>query len=143
MIKTVILLSVVFLSLGTISSKGDSELTFKTMQQMNNKDKNATPMPEMPQIERRPGWQALKIPCDSVEYVNRLMEEYEEKKLFDASALILLIPPGRPPQFAQPVSDVSVSFFLNQSNGNWTFSLTQGEYTCIITNGGDFIAGGR
>lgn len=103
-------------------------------------DKNyAAPTEELP---RNPTMQAMRIPCDNTGYVMSLLEEYGEKKLFDATGLLYMIPAGRPPQFAQPFA-APVSFYVNMDNGKWTMVVSQSGYTCLITNGTDFIAGGR
>ena len=103
-------------------------------------DKNyAAPTEELP---RNPTMQAMRIPCDNTGYVMSLLGEYGEKKLFDATGLLHMIPAGRPPQFAQPFA-APVSFYVNMDNGKWTMVVSQSGYTCLITNGTDFIAGGR
>jgi hypothetical protein len=103
-------------------------------------DKNyAAPPTELP---RNPTMQAMRIPCDNTGYTMSLLEGYGEKKLFDATGLLHMIPPGRPPQFAQPFA-APVSFYLNIDNSNWTMVVSQSGYTCLIISGTDFIAGGR
>jgi len=151
MFKKVLLASAVFMVVSctaSISVKADPELYLEpsapnTLNDKKDKqlaDKNyAAPPTELP---RNPTMQAMRIPCDNTGYVMNLLEEYGEKKLFDATGLLHMIPPGRPPQFAQPFA-APVSFYVNMDNGKWTMVVSQSGYTCLITNGTDFIAGGK
>tara|TARA_R100000541_G_scaffold1705_5_gene6576 strand:+ start:6241 stop:6690 length:450 start_codon:yes stop_codon:yes gene_type:complete len=146
MFKKVLLASAVFIvtsCTASISVKADPELYLEPSapNTLNDKkDKNyAAPPTELP---RNPTQQAMRIPCDNTEYVINLLEGYGEKKLFDAAGVLYMIPPGRPPQFAQPFT-APVSFYVNMDSGKWSMVVSQSGYTCLITVGTDFIAGGR
>ena len=151
MIKKVLLASVVFViasCTASISVKADPELYLEPLtpnilddkKDKNLADKNyAAPPTELP---RNPTMQAMRIPCDNTGYTMSLLEGYGEKKLFDATGLLHMIPPGRPPQFAQPFT-TPVSFYVNMDSGKWSMVVSQSGYTCLITVGTDFIAGGR
>jgi len=151
MFNKILLVSAIFIiasCTASISVKADPELYLEpsapnTIDDKKDKklaDKNYDAPPS--EIPRNPTQQAMRIPCDNTDYVVNLLEEYGEKKLFDAAGILHMIPPGRPPQFAQPFA-APVSFYVDMDSGKWTLLVSQSGYTCLITSGNEFIAGGR
>jgi len=122
-----------------VKSEGDPESDYYTAPLKDLKNK----LPMDAPIMRQPTSQAIRIPCDSKEYVADLIErEHGEKVLFDASGIIYGIPPGKPPAFARPLS-MDFTVYVNQDTGKWSFVGHSNGFACMIIAGTNFVAGGN
>ena len=96
-----------------------------------------------PLIPRSASSLALRMPCDTTEYlVDFLTNEHQEKVLFDAEGRVYAIPDGRPPAFAQPM-EMLFTMYVNQETGTWSFVGHLNGFSCLMTNGAKFYAGGK
>jgi len=145
MFKKVLLATIIFVvasCTASISVKADPEIYVEPLEPnviSPEKDKNNF---ENYSVTRNPTQQSIRIPCDTEEYLKTLLDkEHGEKLLFEARGLIFGIPPGRPPQFAQPMG-IDISVYVNQNTGTFTVAGTAGGYSCLIVNGTDFSPGG-
>jgi hypothetical protein len=139
MIKNILLIAVLSCYSIAAMADGHSNQYVEPKAKINNKDKT-TPQILIPRNQTS---LAIRIPCDTTEYIiDFLIKEHNEKVLFDAEGIVYGIPEGRPPAFAQPLK-MNFTVYVNQETGKWSFVGHSNGFSCLMTNGDDFVAGGH
>lgn len=133
----------------SISVKAEGDPDIYVEPQFKEKNKQSEPYapkkinPEDLSIPRNPTQHVSMIPCDTEEYVLSLLNDFEERLLFDARGLVFPLPAGSGNINEARAIQAPVSFYVNMETGKWSL-ITHPLPTiaCLFINGDGFTAGG-
>lgn len=108
-----------------------------------SKDKVPKESPqEMPQMDPSTSTPiAIRSICDEPKKIRAIIDQYEEKKLFDAFGITFVIPPNYPPEYARQLTGIT-SMFVNPDTGSFSIIFKGEGFSCLILNGNKFTPGG-
>lgn len=104
-----------------------------------SKDKVPKESPQMDPSTATPI--AMRSICDEPKKIKAIIDQYEEKKLFDAFGITFVIPPNYPPEYARQLTGIA-SMFVNPDTGSFSIIFKGEGFSCLILNGNKFTPGG-